>query len=242
LDDLNTFVKSQQYRLGVARGAPGRALAVISHKDFWRASRFPLLKPLLNSSNCTAELVDFVNILSSLRLKDMAYECEDFETAVNCHLNLGSIYFMRDNDLALASAQFEKALMLSLVEMYVHGVSTRKVKAITEARKTGIYSVMDMLNVPDPVKVVKSLAVKPDIVELHRAIDAEREEHAWGDIAALKNQVAQLTDDLDSLNDSFFAYKSTTESKLTQLTNELAALTAVHPSTRAAPLFATNAR
>lgn len=27
----------------------------------------------------------------------------------------------------------EKALMLSLVEMYVHGVSTRKVKAITEA-------------------------------------------------------------------------------------------------------------
>jgi bifunctional enzyme Fae/Hps len=59
-------------------------------------------------------------------------------------------------------------------------------KAITEARKTGIYSVMDMLNVPDPVKVVKSLAVKPDIVELHRAIDAEREEHAWGDIAAIK--------------------------------------------------------
>ena len=26
----------------------------------------------------------------------------------------------------------EKALMLSLVEMYMHGVSTRKVKAITE--------------------------------------------------------------------------------------------------------------
>jgi len=59
-------------------------------------------------------------------------------------------------------------------------------KAITEAKKTGIYSVMDMLNVPDPVKVIKSLAVKPDIVELHRAIDAEREDHAWGDIAALK--------------------------------------------------------
>jgi len=59
-------------------------------------------------------------------------------------------------------------------------------KAITEAKKTGIYSVMDMLNVPDPVKLVKSLAVKPDIVELHRAIDAEREEHAWGDIPALK--------------------------------------------------------
>jgi bifunctional enzyme Fae/Hps len=59
-------------------------------------------------------------------------------------------------------------------------------KAITEAKKTGIYSVVDMLNVPDPVKVVKSLGVKPDIVELHRAIDAESSEHGWGDIAALK--------------------------------------------------------
>ncbi len=59
-------------------------------------------------------------------------------------------------------------------------------KAITEAKKTGIYSVMDMLNVPDPAKVIRGLAVKPDIVELHRAIDAEKEEHAWGDIAVIK--------------------------------------------------------
>jgi len=59
-------------------------------------------------------------------------------------------------------------------------------KAITEAKKTSIYSVVDMLNVPDPVKVIKSLGVKPDIVELHRAIDAEAGEHGWGDIAALK--------------------------------------------------------
>jgi bifunctional enzyme Fae/Hps len=59
-------------------------------------------------------------------------------------------------------------------------------KAITEARKTGIYSVVDMLNVSDPVKVIKSLKVKPDVVELHRAIDAEDTAHAWGDIPALK--------------------------------------------------------
>ena len=43
-----------------------------------------------------------------------------------------------------------------------------------------------MLNVADPVKVVKGLKVKPDIVELHRAIDAESTAHAWGDIPALK--------------------------------------------------------
>ena len=59
-------------------------------------------------------------------------------------------------------------------------------KAIAEAKKTGIYSVVDMLNVSDPVKVIKGLKVKPDIVELHRAIDAEDTAHAWGDIPALK--------------------------------------------------------
>jgi len=59
-------------------------------------------------------------------------------------------------------------------------------KAIAEAKKTGIYSVIDMLNVPDPVKVIKGLKVKPDIVELHRAIDAEDTAHAWGNIPALR--------------------------------------------------------
>jgi bifunctional enzyme Fae/Hps len=59
-------------------------------------------------------------------------------------------------------------------------------KAIAEAKKVGIYSVVDMLNVPNPVKVIEKIAVKPDIVELHRAIDAEHSEHAWGDIPAIK--------------------------------------------------------
>ena len=59
-------------------------------------------------------------------------------------------------------------------------------KAIAEAKKTGIYSVIDMLNVTDPVKVIRGLKVKPDIVELHRAIDAEDTAHTWGDIPALK--------------------------------------------------------
>jgi bifunctional enzyme Fae/Hps len=59
-------------------------------------------------------------------------------------------------------------------------------KAITEARKVGIYSVVDMLNVQNPAKVIEKLKVKPDIVELHRAIDTEDTAHAWGDIAAIK--------------------------------------------------------
>lgn len=59
-------------------------------------------------------------------------------------------------------------------------------KAIAEARKVGIYSVVDMLNVQNPAKVIEKLAIKPDIVELHRAIDAESSEHSWGDIPAIK--------------------------------------------------------
>jgi len=59
-------------------------------------------------------------------------------------------------------------------------------KAIAEARKVGIYSVVDMLNVQNPAKVIEKLKVKPDIVELHRAIDTEDIAHAWGDIAAIK--------------------------------------------------------
>lgn len=59
-------------------------------------------------------------------------------------------------------------------------------KAISEARKVGIYSIVDMLNVSNPVKLIQTLKVKPDIVELHRAIDVEESAHAWGDIPALK--------------------------------------------------------
>jgi bifunctional enzyme Fae/Hps len=64
-------------------------------------------------------------------------------------------------------------------------------KAISEARKVGIYSIVDMLNVQSPAKLIASLKVKPDIVELHRAIDVEESAHAWGDIAAIKKAAGQ---------------------------------------------------
>ena len=35
-------------------------------------------------------------------------------------------------------------------------------------------------------KLIEKLKVKPDIVELHRAIDTEETAHAWGDIPAIK--------------------------------------------------------
>lgn len=62
-------------------------------------------------------------------------------------------------------------------------------KAIKEAKKTGIYSVIDMLNVDEPVSVLKELAkmdALPDVVEMHRAIDAESSEYNWGEIPEIK--------------------------------------------------------
>jgi bifunctional enzyme Fae/Hps len=43
-----------------------------------------------------------------------------------------------------------------------------------------------MLNVEDPVGLIARLKVKPDVVELHRAIDAEHTAHAWGNIGEIK--------------------------------------------------------
>lgn len=62
--------------------------------------------------------------------------------------------------------------------------------AIREARKTGIYSVIDMLNVPDPLAVLRSLSALPDVVEMHRAIDQEAERHNWEAIAEIKRMAA----------------------------------------------------
>ncbi len=58
--------------------------------------------------------------------------------------------------------------------------------AIRESRKTGIYSIIDMLNVSDPLSVLRSLSALPDVVEMHRAIDQEAEKHNWEVIADIK--------------------------------------------------------
>jgi bifunctional enzyme Fae/Hps len=46
-------------------------------------------------------------------------------------------------------------------------------KFIYEARRLGIYSIIDMLNVQNPIALLKSLRELPDVVELHRGIDVE---------------------------------------------------------------------
>ncbi|MGB9660078.1 MAG: bifunctional 5,6,7,8-tetrahydromethanopterin hydro-lyase/3-hexulose-6-phosphate synthase [Nitrososphaerales archaeon] len=59
-------------------------------------------------------------------------------------------------------------------------------KFMEECKKIGALSLMDTINVPNPVEILKKLKNKPDIVELHRAIDVEHEEYAWGNIKEIK--------------------------------------------------------
>lgn len=46
-------------------------------------------------------------------------------------------------------------------------------KFIHEAQRLGIYAIVDMMNVENPVEKLTSLKEKPDVVILHRAIDVE---------------------------------------------------------------------
>lgn len=46
-------------------------------------------------------------------------------------------------------------------------------KFIYEAKRVGIYAIVDMMNVPDPISKLKSLKELPDVVILHKAIDTE---------------------------------------------------------------------
>jgi bifunctional enzyme Fae/Hps len=63
-------------------------------------------------------------------------------------------------------------------------------KFIEECKKVGALSLMDTINLPNPVAVLERLDVKPDIVELHRAIDLEQaqinQETEWGNIGEIK--------------------------------------------------------
>ena len=57
----------------------------------------------------------------------------------------------------------------------------------------GIYAILDMMNVEDPIKKLKSLKELPHIVILHRAIDSEkREKHRFGLIKDIKREFPDL--------------------------------------------------
>nr|MDO8079752.1 bifunctional 5,6,7,8-tetrahydromethanopterin hydro-lyase/3-hexulose-6-phosphate synthase [Candidatus Freyarchaeota archaeon] len=64
---------------------------------------------------------------------------------------------------------------------------------IYEARRLGIYSIVDMMEVPDPVEKLGELKTLPDVVILHRAIDTEAtgEKPRWHLIKEIKSKISK---------------------------------------------------
>lgn len=62
---------------------------------------------------------------------------------------------------------------------------------IKECRKRGVLALLDTISLHDPLPVLKQLKEKPDIVELHRAIDLELtgEGYQWGNIPEIKEAI-----------------------------------------------------
>ena len=58
---------------------------------------------------------------------------------------------------------------------------------ISAAQENGLWSIIDTLNVSDPVSMLKELKTFPNIVEIHRAIDAEATEYQWSIIPEIKS-------------------------------------------------------
>jgi len=60
---------------------------------------------------------------------------------------------------------------------------------IYEARKLGIYAIVDMMGVENPVAKLQSLRELPEVVAVHRGIDVEKRggSHRWEQVQAIKN-------------------------------------------------------
>jgi bifunctional enzyme Fae/Hps len=62
---------------------------------------------------------------------------------------------------------------------------------INETKKRSIYSFVDMMNVQDPLKVIRDAGAVPDAVLLHRGIDSESvAKHSWNFLKEVKKKLA----------------------------------------------------
>jgi bifunctional enzyme Fae/Hps len=123
-----------------------------------------------------------VGIISKIReLKKDAFIIADLKT-----LDVGRV------EVKMAADETADAVAIS-------GLGTQESieKAIHEAQKQGIYSILDMMNVDNFTEKLETLNFKPDIVLLHRNVDletmkAERGEEQeamteWGNINQIKD-------------------------------------------------------
>ena len=60
---------------------------------------------------------------------------------------------------------------------------------VSECKELGIFSIVDCMDVEDPIKLISSLKALPDIVNLHRGIDEEhKKQHLLSSVLALKKK------------------------------------------------------
>lgn len=62
---------------------------------------------------------------------------------------------------------------------------------IETCRDEGVLALLDTISLHEPLPVLEKLGVKPDVVELHRAIDLELTDagHQWGNIPEIKEAI-----------------------------------------------------
>jgi bifunctional enzyme Fae/Hps len=61
---------------------------------------------------------------------------------------------------------------------------------IEEARRVGVYSFVDTMNVSNPIKTLKDAEAVPDVVLLHRGIDSElTSKHSWNYLRKIKEKL-----------------------------------------------------
>ena len=77
----------------------------------------------------------------------------------------------------------------------VSGLATVDVidKFIYEAKRLGIYAIIDTMNVVDPIKMLSSLKEVPDIAILHRSVDSEsKQKHRFELISKIKKEFPNM--------------------------------------------------
>ncbi|MEM2109615.1 MAG: bifunctional 5,6,7,8-tetrahydromethanopterin hydro-lyase/3-hexulose-6-phosphate synthase [Candidatus Odinarchaeota archaeon] len=78
--------------------------------------------------------------------------------------------------LDVGNVEVDMAFEATADAVVASGLATNETldKFIYEAQRMGIYAFIDMMNVTDPLERVKQLKEKPDVIILHRSVDAEQ--------------------------------------------------------------------
>jgi len=100
--------------------------------------------------------------------------------------------------LDVGKVEVDQAFNQSADAVVVSGLANIETieNVISEARRMGIYAYVDMMNVTDPMGVLKSSKERPDVVILHRNVDAgagkedQAEDNRWKLIKEIKSGIS----------------------------------------------------